>query len=212
MAIEEAQYTVVLEEQNFGERNYEPHVVAETLVNGGFDRAGSKAFSRPFDYISGNNTSSQKIAIPASVAQETEGLNILHNANVGLRDHAVDAETTALRQPTHSQYEMDLPEIAEVWWRGSMIGAWLLDLTAAARAADPTLTGYAGRVADSGEGRWTIQAAIDEALPTPVLSAALYTRFSSRGEADFVNRVQSAIRYKFGDHVEKPTQGPGSER
>jgi 6-phosphogluconate dehydrogenase len=193
MAIKEAQYTVVLEEQNFEVRNYEPHVVAETLVNGDFDKAVTLR------------------QVPAYA----EGLNILHNANVGLRDHAVDAETTALRQPTHSQYEVDLPEIAEVWRRGSVLGAWLLDLTAAARAAEPTLTRYAGRVADSGEGRWTIQAAIDEAVPTPVLSAALSTRFSSRGEADFANRVQSAMRHEFGGHgghVEKPIQGPGSER
>jgi 6-phosphogluconate dehydrogenase len=146
------------------------------------------------------------------MAAYAEGLNILHNADVGLRDHVVDAETTPLRQPTHYQYEMDLPEIAEVWRRGSVIGSWLLDLTAAALAADPTLTGYAGRVSDSGEGRWTIQAAIDEAVPTPVLSAALYTRFSSRGEADFANRVQSAMRHEFGGHVEKPIQDPGSER
>jgi 6-phosphogluconate dehydrogenase len=146
------------------------------------------------------------------MAAFAEGLNILHNANVGLRDHAVDAETTPLRQPTHYQYEMDLAEIAEVWRRGSVLGSWLLDLTAAVLAADPTLTGYAGRVSDSGEGRWAIQAAIDEAVPTPVLSAALSTRFSSRGEADFANRVQSAMRHKFGGHVEKPIQGPGSER
>ena len=99
---------------------------------------------------------------------------------------------------------MNLPEIAEVWRRGSVIGSWLLDLTAAALAADPKLTGYAGRVSDSGEGRWTVQAAIDEAVPTPVLSAALYTRFSSRGTADFANRVQSAMRHEFGGHVEKP--------
>jgi 6-phosphogluconate dehydrogenase len=146
------------------------------------------------------------------MAAFAEGLNILHNANVGLRDHAVDAETTPLRQPTHYQYEMDLAEIAEVWRRGSVLGSWLLDLTAAVLAADPTLTGYAGRVSDSGEGRWAIQAAIDEAVPTPVLSAALSTRFSSRGEADFANRVQSAMRHVFGGHVEKPIQDPGSER
>ena len=142
------------------------------------------------------------------MAAYAEGLNILHNANVGLRDHAVDAETTPLREPAHYQYEMDLPEIAEVWRRGSVIGSWLLDLTAAALAADPTLAGYEGRVSDSGEGRWTVQAAIDEAVPAPVLSAALYARFGSRGDADFANRVQSAMRNEFGGHVEKPVPGP----
>ncbi|WP_341303284.1 phosphogluconate dehydrogenase (NAD(+)-dependent, decarboxylating) [Pseudomonas sp. TMP25] len=145
------------------------------------------------------------------MAAYAEGLNILHNANVGMREHAVDAETTPLRQPAHYQYAMDLPEIAEVWRRGSVIGSWLLDLTAEALAADPALTGYAGRVSDSGEGRWTVQAAIDEGVPTPVLSAALYARFSSRGEADFANRVQSAMRHEFGGHVEKPDQDPHAE-
>ncbi|MBC7731980.1 MAG: decarboxylating 6-phosphogluconate dehydrogenase [Bacteriovorax sp.] len=144
------------------------------------------------------------------MAAYAEGLNILHHANVGLRDHAVDAETTPLREPGHYQYEMDLPEIAEVWRRGSVIGSWLLDLTAAALAADPGLTGYEGRVSDSGEGRWTVQAAIDEAVPAPVLSAALYARFGSRGDADFANRVQSAMRHAFGGHVEKPEPGPPS--
>ena len=138
------------------------------------------------------------------MAAYAEGLNILHHANIGMREHAVDAETTPLREPAHYQYEMDLPEIAEVWRRGSVIGSWLLDLTATALAADPTLTGYEGRVSDSGEGRWTVQAAIDEAVPAPVLSAALYARFGSRGDADFANRVQSAMRHEFGGHVEKP--------
>lgn len=138
------------------------------------------------------------------MAAYAEGLNILRHANIGLREHTVDAETTPLREPAHYQYEMDLPEIAEVWRRGSVIGSWLLDLTAAALAADPQLAGYEGRISDSGEGRWTIQAAIDEAVPTPVLSAALYTRFSSRGADDFANRVQSAMRHEFGGHVEKP--------
>ena len=141
------------------------------------------------------------------MAAYAEGLNILHHANVGLRDHAVDAETTPLREPAHYRYEMDLPEIAEVWRRGSVIGSWLLDLTAEALAVDRTLAGYEGRVSDSGEGRWTIQAAIDEAVPAPVLSAALYARFGSRGGADFANRVQSAMRHEFGGHVEKPAQG-----
>ena len=142
------------------------------------------------------------------MAAYAEGLNILHHANVGLREHAVDAETTPLREPAHYRYEMDLPEIAEVWRRGSVIGSWLLDLTAAALAADPGLTGYEGRVSDSGEGRWTVQAAIDEAVPAPVLSAALYARFGSRGDADFANRVLSAMRHEFGGHVEKPAPGP----
>ena len=141
------------------------------------------------------------------MAAYAEGLNILHHANVGLQEHAVDAETTPLRVPAHYQYEMDLPEIAEVWRRGSVIGSWLLDLTAAALAADPGLTGYEGRVSDSGEGRWTVQAAIDEAVPAPVLSAALSARFSSRGDADFANRVQSAMRHEFGGHAEKPAPG-----
>jgi 6-phosphogluconate dehydrogenase len=141
------------------------------------------------------------------MAAYAEGLNILNHANVGLRDHAVDAETTPLREPAHYQYAFDLPEIAEVWRRGSVVGSWLLDLTAAALAADPALAGYEGRVSDSGEGRWTVQAAIDEAVPAPVLSAALYARFSSRGDADFANRVQSAMRREFGGHVEKPAPG-----
>ncbi len=144
------------------------------------------------------------------MAAYAEGLNILHHANVGLRNHAVDAETTPLREPAHYQYEMDLPDIAEVWRRGSVIGSWLLDLTAAALAADPGLTSYEGRVSDSGEGRWAVQAAIDEGVPAPVLSAALYARFGSRGHADFANRVQSAMRHAFGGHVEKPAPGPPS--
>lgn len=141
------------------------------------------------------------------MAAYAEGLNILQHANVGLRDHAIDAETTPLRQPAHYQYELDLPEIAELWRRGSVIGSWLLDLTATALAADPTLAGFEGRVSDSGEGRWTVQAAIDEAVPAPVLSAALYARFGSRGNDDFANRVQSAMRHEFGGHVEKPGDG-----
>ncbi|MDA7087601.1 decarboxylating 6-phosphogluconate dehydrogenase [Pseudomonas sp. SA3-5] len=141
------------------------------------------------------------------MAAYAEGLNILHHANIGLRQHAVDAETTPLREPAHYQYELNLPDIAEVWRRGSVIGSWLLDLTAAALAGDPTLAGYEGRISDSGEGRWTVQAAIDEAVPAPVLSAALYARFGSRGDADFANRVQSAMRHEFGGHLEKPAAG-----
>lgn len=138
------------------------------------------------------------------MAAYAEGLNILHHANVGKHPPVADAETTPLRHPERFQYEMNLPEIAEVWRRGSVIGSWLLDLTAAALAVDPALAGFEGRVSDSGEGRWTIQAAIDEAVPVPVLSAALYARFGSRGDADFANRVQSAMRHEFGGHVEKP--------
>ena len=137
------------------------------------------------------------------MAAYAEGLNILSNADAGKRAHDTDAETTPLRNPEFYQYELDLPEIAEVWRRGSVIGSWLLDLTAAALLDDPGLKNYAGRVSDSGEGRWTIAAAIDEAVPTPILSAALYERFSSRGDADFANRVLSAMRHGFGGHVEK---------
>ena len=137
------------------------------------------------------------------MAAYAEGLNILRNANIGKREHAVDAETTPMRHPEFYQYEMNLPEIAEVWRRGSVIRSWLLDLTANALQKDEQLAHYGGRVSDSGEGRWTIEAAIDEAVPTHVLSAALYERFSSRGEADFANRVLSAMRHEFGGHVEK---------
>ena len=138
------------------------------------------------------------------MAAYSEGLNILKNANVGKRTHAADAETTPLRDPEFYQYEMNLPDITEVWRRGSVIGSWLLDLTANALQSDPALAAYGGRVSDSGEGRWTIQAGIDEAVPTHVLSAALYDRFASRGEAGFANQVLSAMRHEFGGHVEKP--------
>jgi 6-phosphogluconate dehydrogenase len=137
------------------------------------------------------------------MAAYAEGLNILRNANAGKRQRDTDAETTPLRNPEYYQYELDLPEIAEVWRRGSVIGSWLLDLTAAAFLDDPDLTSYAGRVSDSGEGRWTIAAAIDQAVPVPVLSGALYERFSSRGGADFADRVLSAMRKQFGGHDEK---------
>jgi len=146
------------------------------------------------------------------MAAYAEGLGILRNANVGKREHAVDAETTPLRAPEHYQYDLDLRDITEVWRRGSVIASWLLDLTAAALIKDPALSEFSGRVSDSGEGRWTINAAIDEAVPAPVLSAALYQRFSSRGEADFQNRVLSALRYQFGGHVEKPGGKGGSSR
>jgi len=138
------------------------------------------------------------------MAAYAEGLGILRAANVGKQTHAVDAETTPLRDPEHYQYDLDLPDITEVWRRGSVIASWLLDLTASALIKDPTLANFAGRVSDSGEGRWTIKAAIDEAVPAHVLTAALYERLSSRGEAEFADRLLSAMRYEFGGHIEKP--------
>jgi 6-phosphogluconate dehydrogenase len=138
------------------------------------------------------------------MAAYAEGLNILHSANVGKQTHTIDAETTPLRDPEHYQYDFNLTDVTEVWRRGSVIASWLLDLTASALAADPQLTKFAGRVSDSGEGRWTIKASIDEAVPSPVLTAALYERFSSRGEADFADKLLSAMRYEFGGHLEKP--------
>ncbi len=138
------------------------------------------------------------------MAAYAEGLGILRAADVGRKTHDVDAETTPLRDPEHYQYELDLPDIAEVWRRGSVIASWLLDLTATALAKDPALASFAGRVSDSGEGRWTIKAAIDEGQPAPVLTTALYERFSSRGEADFQAKILSAMRFEFGGHVEKP--------
>jgi len=137
------------------------------------------------------------------MAAYAEGLNILRNANAGKYARDSDAETAPLRNPEFYQYDLDLPEIAEVWRRGSVIGSWLLDLTAASLLGDPALKGYVGRVSDSGEGRWTIEAAIDEAVPVPVLSAALFERFTSRGNADFANRVLSAMRKQFGGHDEQ---------
>jgi 6-phosphogluconate dehydrogenase len=138
------------------------------------------------------------------MAAYAEGLSILKHANIGSMQHQVDAETTPLRDPQHYQYDLPLPDIAELWRRGSVISSWLLDLTAAALVADPELSGYGGRVSDSGEGRWTIKAAIDEAVPVPVLTTALYQRFSSRGDADFQNKLLSAMRFGFGGHQEKP--------
>jgi 6-phosphogluconate dehydrogenase len=137
------------------------------------------------------------------MAAYAEGLNVLAKANVGKADHEKDAETTPLRQPEHYQYDFDLADVAEVWRRGSVVTSWLLDLTAAALAKSPDLGDFAGRVADSGEGRWTLAAAIDEAVPAHVLTAALFERFASRGEADFQNRVLSAMRFGFGGHQEK---------
>src|SRR6476659_1317360 len=138
------------------------------------------------------------------MAAYAEGLGILRAANIGKQAHAVDAETTPLRIPEHYQYDLNLPDIAEVWRRGSVVASWLLDLTAAALLEDPALSKFAGRVSDSGEGRWTIAAAIDEAVPAPVLTTALYERFSSRGEADFQDKLLSAMRFQFGGHLEKP--------
>jgi len=138
------------------------------------------------------------------MAAYAEGLAILKAANMGKERGVVDAETTPLRDPEYYQYDLDLADIAEVWRRGSVIASWLLDLTATALIKDPALSGFAGRVSDSGEGRWTIKAAIDEGVPAHVLSSALYERFSSRGEADFADKLLSAMRYQFGGHIEKP--------
>jgi 6-phosphogluconate dehydrogenase len=140
------------------------------------------------------------------MAAYAEGLSVLRSANVGKREGQIDAETTPLRDPAHYKYDFDLMNIAEVWRRGSVIASWLLDLTSAALLQDPALSKFAGRVSDSGEGRWTIKAAIDEAVPVPVLTASLYERFSSRGEADFADKLLSAMRYEFGGHLEKPEE------
>jgi 6-phosphogluconate dehydrogenase len=140
------------------------------------------------------------------MAAYAEGLGLLKSANIGKRTTEVDAETTPLRDPENYQYDFNLPDIAEVWRRGSVIASWLLDLTASALAEDPALTKFGGRVSDSGEGRWTIKAAIDEGVPTPVLTTALYERFSSRGQAEFSDKLLSAMRYEFGGHLEKPAK------
>jgi 6-phosphogluconate dehydrogenase len=139
------------------------------------------------------------------MAAYAEGLGVLRSANEGMRQSETDAETTPLRDPEHYQYELKLADITEVWRRGSVIASWLLDLTASALAVDEKLTQFAGRVSDSGEGRWTIKAAIDEGVPVPVLTTALYERFASRGEADYQDKVLSAMRLGFGGHLEKPT-------
>ncbi|HXI69365.1 MAG TPA: decarboxylating 6-phosphogluconate dehydrogenase [Verrucomicrobiae bacterium] len=140
------------------------------------------------------------------MAAYAEGLGILQNANVGKQQHAADAETTPLREPEHYQFDLNLADISEVWRRGSVIASWLLDLTANALVEDPNLAKFAGRVSDSGEGRWTIKAAIDEGVPVPVLTTALYERFASRGEADYQDKVLSAMRFGFGGHLEKPAK------
>ncbi len=140
------------------------------------------------------------------MAAYAEGLGILRDANAGKQTGTIDAETTPLPHPEHYQYDLNLRDIAEVWRRGSVIASWLLDLTAISLVEDPALTKFAGRVSDSGEGRWTIKAAIDEAVPAPVLTAALYERFTSRGEADFANKLLSAMRFQFGGHLEKTAE------
>jgi len=140
------------------------------------------------------------------MAAYAEGFNILHHANVGNYQQTVDAETTPLRNAEEYQYDLNLRDVAEVWRRGSVIASWLLDLTASALLTDPDLSGFSGRVSDSGEGRWTIKAAVDEAVPAPVLTTALYQRFSSRGEADFADKLLSAMRFQFGGHLEKPAE------
>ncbi len=141
------------------------------------------------------------------MAAYAEGLNILRHANVGKQEREADAETTPLEHPEHYQYDLDRPEIAELWRRGSVIGSWLLDLTAKALFENPDLSKFSGRVSDSGEGRWTVQAAVDEGVPAHVLTASLYERFSSRGAGDFANRVLSAMRFEFGGHEEKKPGG-----
>ncbi len=146
------------------------------------------------------------------MAAYAEGLGVLRAANIGRRSRAVDAETTPLRAPELYQYDFDLRDVTEVWRRGSVVASWLLDLTAASLVRDPALSEFSGRVSDSGEGRWTINAAIDEGVPVPVLSASLYQRFSSRGEAEFENRVLSAMRYEFGGHRETVGAGEGKQR
>jgi len=140
------------------------------------------------------------------MAAYAEGMGILHGANIGRQDHAIDAETTPLRDPEHYQYDFNLRDIAELWRCGSVVASRLLDLTASALVQDPALAQFAGRVSDSGEGRWTIKAAIDEAVPAPVLSTALYSRFSSRGEAEYADKLLSAMRFQFGGHHEKPAK------
>jgi 6-phosphogluconate dehydrogenase len=137
------------------------------------------------------------------MAAYAEGFNILQHADVGKQGREVDAETTPLRHPQYYQYDINVADVAELWRRGSVIGSWLLDLTALALRKSPDLTNFSGHVSDSGEGRWTVTAAIDEAVPAPVLSAALFARFSSRGEDDFAERLLSALRFEFGGHVEK---------
>jgi 6-phosphogluconate dehydrogenase len=144
------------------------------------------------------------------MAAYAEGFNILHHADAGMQSREIDAETTPLRSPEHYRYTFDLRDIAEVWRRGSVIASWLLDLTARALAESPDLAEFGGRVSDSGEGRWTLAAAIDESVPVPVLSAALFERFASRGEAEFADKLLSALRFQFGGHLEKAAGAGGA--
>jgi 6-phosphogluconate dehydrogenase len=146
------------------------------------------------------------------MAAYAEGLNIIKHANEGLGKRDVDAETTPLRNPELYRYEIDIAQVAEMWRRGSVVGSWLLDLTASALRKNPDLSNFHGRVSDSGEGRWTLQAAIDEGVPAPVISAALFARFSSRGEEEYANKLLSAMRYEFGGHLEKPADEQGDRR
>ena len=143
------------------------------------------------------------------MAAYAEGISVLQNANIGKKHGEIDAETTPLRDPEHYHYDLNLADISEVWRRGSVIASWLLDLTAGALIGDPSLSKFGGRVSDSGEGRWTIKAAIDEGVPVPVLTTSLYERFSSRGEADFQDKLLSAMRFGFGGHLEKATAAAG---
>jgi 6-phosphogluconate dehydrogenase len=145
------------------------------------------------------------------MAAYAEGMGVLRSANIGKHQHEIDAETTPLRDPQQYQYDMNLSDIAEVWRRGSVVASWLLDLTAIALLKDPALSKFSGHVSDSGEGRWTIKAAIDEGVPVPVLTTALYERFSSRGEADFQDKMLSAMRFEFGGHLEKPGKVEGEK-
>jgi 6-phosphogluconate dehydrogenase len=146
------------------------------------------------------------------MAAYAEGLNIIKHANEGLGKREIDAETTPLRNPELYRYEIDIAKVAEMWRRGSVVGSWLLDLTASALRKSPDLANFHGRVSDSGEGRWTLQAAIDEGVPAPVISAALFARFSSRGEEEYANKLLSAMRYEFGGHIEKPAGDEGGKR
>jgi 6-phosphogluconate dehydrogenase len=140
------------------------------------------------------------------MAAYAEGMNILRHANVGMEKHEADAETTPLRSPEYYSYKIEVDQVAEVWRRGSVVSSWLLDLTASALLSDPTLSSFAGRVSDSGEGRWTLHAAVDEGVPAPVLSAALFGRFESRGAAEYADKLMSAMRLEFGGHHEKPAE------
>ncbi len=146
------------------------------------------------------------------MAAYAEGFNILRHANIGTQEKTIDAETAPLRNPEHFQYEFNLPDIAEVWRRGSVVASWLLDLTAHTLLQHPDLANFSGRVADSGEGRWAITAAIEEGCPAPVLSTALHQRFSSRGEDDFARKILSAMRFEFGGHVERPVDGGAGDK